>query len=173
MLKGLAIGIVFCTLQYQNISKKASCVSRKFGFHCRFPVGDGAYCKMHGMTVVWEREWMTWGKMARQALQACVQKCGLILHFLLPGPLPSSLQVPFSEKVRRVCCTHGISHGTLWEDNPCTLSKSVCLLNEEPPSTSSPSNHFGLNPVEMSKSCREQKGLTHRALYAAGAQAEV
>lgn len=58
-------------------------------------------------------------------------------------------------------------------DNPCTLSNSVCLLNEEPPSTSSPSNHFGLNPVEMSNSCREQKGLTHRALYAAGAHAGV
>lgn len=47
------------------------------------------------------------------------------------------------------------------------LSKSVCLLNEEPPSTSSPSNHFELNPVEMLNGCREQKGLTHRALYAA------
>lgn len=32
------------------------------------------------------------------------------------------------------------------EHNPCMLSKSVCVLNEEPPSTSSPSNHFGLNP---------------------------
>lgn len=47
------------------------------------------------------------------------------------------------------------------------LSKSVCLLNEEPPSTSSLSNHFELNHVEMSNGCREQKGLTHRALYAA------
>lgn len=50
---------------------------------------------------------------------------------------------------------------------------SVCLLNEESPSTSSLSTSFGLNPGEMSKSCREQKGLTHRALYAAGAPAEV
>ncbi|TNN43981.1 hypothetical protein EYF80_045836 [Liparis tanakae] len=58
-------------------------------------------------------------------------------------------------------------------DNPCTSSNSVRLLNEEPPSSSSPSNHFGLNPVETSKSRREQKGLTHRALYAAGAQAGV
>lgn len=155
-----------------HISENASCVSRQSSFHCLFPVGDQAYCKMHGMTV-WEREWLTWGKMARQPLRACVQKCGLILHFLLSGPLPSHLQVPLSEKIRHVCCTHSISHGTLWDDNPSTLSKSVCLLNEEPPSTSSPSNHFGLNPVEMSKRCREQKGLTHQALYAAGAQAQV
>lgn len=42
------------------------------------------------------------------------------------------------------------------------LSKSVCPLNGEPPSTSSPTYQFGLNPVEMSKSRREQKALTHR-----------
>lgn len=44
------------------------------------------------------------------------------------------------------------------EHNPCMLSKSVCVLNEEPPSTSSPSNHFGLNPAETSKSRREREG---------------
>ena len=59
-----------------------------------------------------------------------------------------------------------ISHGTLLEENPDMLSKSVWLLNEEPPSTSSLSTHFGLNPLDMLKSCREQKGLTHRTLYA-------
>lgn len=71
------------------------------------------------------------------------------------APLLSSPQVLNSKKILHVCCTRDISHGTLWEDNLCTLSKSVCLLNEETPSASSSFNHFGLNPAEMSKSCGE------------------
>lgn len=91
----LSIARCCTTLQFQKITKKAPRVSRNCGFQRLFLVGDQSYCKMHGMTVVWEREWMTWGKMARQALQACPQKCELILHCFLPGPRPSFLQVPF------------------------------------------------------------------------------
>lgn len=36
---------------------------------------------------------MTWGKMVRQALQACAQKCELILHFFFFSLLPPLLYV--------------------------------------------------------------------------------
>lgn len=111
---------------------------------------------------------MTWGKMARKALQACAQKCGLILHFFTLWP-PSLLSASPLFFLRRsdVFVAPTVLVTEHFEKT------SVCLLNEESPATSSLSTSFGLNPGEMSKSCREQKGLTHRALYAAGAPAEV
>lgn len=45
-----------------GISEKASWIFTKCGSRSHFPVGDQAYCKMHAMTVVWERQWMTWGE---------------------------------------------------------------------------------------------------------------
>lgn len=73
-------------------------------------------------------------------------------------PLIPLYKSPFSRKTRRFCCPHSISHGTHLEDNSCTLSKTVCLLNEEPPSTSSASRHFRLNSAEMSKDLRRVEG---------------
>lgn len=69
----------------------------------------------------------------------------------------------FSEKVWHVCCPHSISHGTLFEKTIHACCQRVFVRwMESPPSTSSPTYQFGLNPLEMSKSRREQKGLTHR-----------
>ena len=130
---------------------------------CLFPVGDQSNCKMHGMAVSWEREWMTWGKMVRQALQACAQKCELILHFFFTPASLLYVSAPlFFLRKSDMFVAPTVLVMEHCEDNPHMLSKSVCPLNGEPPSTSSPTYQFGLNPVEMSKSCREQKGLTHR-----------
>lgn len=87
------------------------------------------------------------------------------LFFFFTPAAPPLCDCPsfFSEKVWHVCCPHSISHGTLFEKTIHACCQRVFVRwMESPPSTSSPTYQFGLNPLEMSKSRREQKGLTHR-----------
>lgn len=96
---------------------------------------------------------MTWGKMAREALQACAQKCRLIPHFdtlcpsasLLQGSficlLPTVLVMEHFEKTIRARC-----------------QRALCMLNKEPPSTSSPVHSFWIKPCRNVKVLRRAEG---------------
>lgn len=110
-------------------------------------------------------EWMTWGKMARKALQACAQKCRLILHF---DSLPSS---PLF-RLLFLCLLPTVLVTELCEKTVCARCQRAFVrwmksLLPLPPLPS----HFRLNPVPMPERHGEQKDLTHRGLYAAGAPA--
>lgn len=117
-----------------------------------------------------------WGRHSRHALRNANLSFTFFFFSLLPPLLYVTAPLFFSEKVWHVCCPHSISHGTLFEKTIHACCQRVFVRwMESPPSTSSPTYQFGLNPLEMSKSHREQKGLTHRDPLCSkgGAQAEV
>lgn len=96
---------------------------------------------------------MTWGKMARKALQACAQKCGLILHFFTLWP-PSLLSASplFSLRRSDVFVAPTVLVTEHFEKT------SVCLLNEESPATSSPVHQFWIKPWGNVKELQRAEG---------------
>lgn len=105
--------------------------------------------------------------MARKALQACAQKCRLILHFDTLSPSSFSRLLFFF-----LCLLPTVLVTEHCEKTVCARCKRAFVrwmksLLPLPPLSS----HFGLNPVRMPERRGEQEGLTHRGLYAAGAPA--
>lgn len=132
----------FLTLQYHCTTKKALQTTRQCRFQCFFfAVQGNFFVKSMAEPLRRPGEWMTWGKMAREALQACAQKCRLILHFDTLCPSASLLQAPFIYLLPTVLVTEHFE-----KTMRARCQRPLCMLNEEPPSTSSPVHSFWIKP---------------------------